>query len=715
MRINNVRLYNFGSYEALNEIDCDTDDRKRNIILFGGKNGAGKTTLFTALRLVLYGYKAFGYAGAHSFYNKHIIKLINNRAKVSRPTLSFVELCLEITNGQGVDVYRVSRKWRLDELNNISETFEVVKNGHLLLEEQVEEFEKFIMQIIPPELFDLFFFDGERIADFFLAEGGSSRIKKAFLTLCGYDTFDIMLKNFKRLNVNKDELSIEKRCSEADDNLRERVLKCEAIKAHIMALQAEKEQAEAQITLLDGEYKKTGGVTECEWNAKFNDLKKEERFRDEKKTWLKNIANDTIPFLILRQQMEDLYEQVFRESDMERAENFIELFSSKPTHDILMKFYEEQHINMDDEKAKGLVKTLSAYYEEQYLSEKPILQLSQDERLTVLYTIKRIKTFDVKQIEKVSNAIKKSMKKSKKIKMDIEKCNVNAASDYVRDMSILLDDVNRIKNDLRDKETELLQAELERKVCETEFEKLKSSYEAEVKAESIRDISGSAMLMLMQMQKELFRKQVGKVETYFKVEIHRLMRKERFIDDIEIDENFNIKVYRMEVYTGAELAEFIDKNGIKNLEYTFGKRASDILVQYKKESNGQSLADVVRDSDRFELPIELDISLFSNGEKQIFIMAFYKALMRLCNHELPFVIDTPFARIDTEHRWNIVNYFFKDLQGQVFILSTNEEINAEHIKMFEDRLAVSYTLVNMNDSKTILVANKYFGDIKYDI
>lgn len=46
----------------------------------------------------------------------------------------------------------------------------------------------------------------------------------------------------------------------------------------------------------------------------------------------------------------------------------------------------------------------------------------------------------------------------------------------------------------------------------------------------------------------------------------------------------------------------------------------------------------------------------------------------------------------------------------MFILSTDEEISEEHVAMIEDRLAASYTLVNTDDSRTTLVANKYFGD-----
>ena len=52
MKINDITLYNFGSYEGENKFETlSTPDK--NIVLIGGKNGAGKTTLFTAMRLCL--------------------------------------------------------------------------------------------------------------------------------------------------------------------------------------------------------------------------------------------------------------------------------------------------------------------------------------------------------------------------------------------------------------------------------------------------------------------------------------------------------------------------------------------------------------------------------------------------------------------------------------------------------------------------------------
>ena len=61
-------LYNFNSYEGMNEFDFTSNDSSKNIILIGGKNGAGKTSLFTAIKIALYGPLSFGYVGANPRY-----------------------------------------------------------------------------------------------------------------------------------------------------------------------------------------------------------------------------------------------------------------------------------------------------------------------------------------------------------------------------------------------------------------------------------------------------------------------------------------------------------------------------------------------------------------------------------------------------------------------------------------------------------------------
>ena len=109
-----------------------------------------------------------------------------------------------------------------------------------------------------------------------------------------------------------------------------------------------------------------------------------------------------------------------------------------------------------------------------------------------------------------------------------------------------------------------------------------------------------------------------------------------------------------------------------------------------------------------DLLVEIDKATLSNGEKQIFIMALYHSLVQLSNHEIPFIIDTPFARIDTEHRKNISEHFFRQLDGQVFILSTNEEISSEHVQIMDDKIVATYMLENNDNKRTTVVSGKYF-------
>lgn len=84
------------------------------------------------------------------------------------------------------------------------------------------------------------------------------------------------------------------------------------------------------------------------------------------------------------------------------------------------------------------------------------------------------------------------------------------------------------------------------------------------------------------------------------------------------------------------------------------------------------------------------------------------ALMRQSKNELPFIIDTPFARIDTEHRANITKLLFKELNGQLFVLSTNEELRHEHVQALDEQIAKVYMLEYGEDKRTSIIEGSYF-------
>ena len=196
MRIKKIKLCNFGSYEGENQFEIDTGCPDQRIVIVGGKNGAGKTTLFTAIQLCLYGHIAFGYKSAGKLYYKELFSLINDNARMDENETACVELTF-VENRIDQDEYVMTRSWHWNN-TNINETLSVVKNNTFLNEEELTDFQNYLLHLIPPDLLSLYFFDGEKIAEFFLGDQHNN-LKEALLTLSGYDTYEILYGSVRKL------------------------------------------------------------------------------------------------------------------------------------------------------------------------------------------------------------------------------------------------------------------------------------------------------------------------------------------------------------------------------------------------------------------------------------------------------------------------------------------------------------------------------------
>lgn len=693
MKINNIILHNFGSYEGTTDFETRPCDG-RNIVLIGGKNGAGKTTLFTAMRLCLYGYKSMGYKNPNSFYNRAVVKLINNTAKITKPTTTFVTMCVELNNGQGMDSFLLTRKWELNE--SLIESFSVLKNGADLSADEIADFEKYVVSLIPPELFNLYFFDGEKIADFFMDEGSNTRIKDAFLTLCGYDTFDIMRKNFKRIRAGiptsapaLDEYIVAKDALASAKSLYHDLT--DRLKACVDAIA----DCEATLDAEEKEYHQKGGITEEEWNQKLYTLKEEEKKRETYNALLKKWANDVIPFIMLRKQILALKAQIENENQALKYTYFCEVLNS-PAVQALVK--------------DKLAEIDSAAFADFGTEKEPILNLSFEQNSLILAQINTILSFEQDKVEKCKKAIKRSLNLTAKIRKEIDSSSITSVQEYMKRRAQLFEEKSALLVQRVELEQQLVAQKEALTLAEQQLGKVQTRLEEELKKASINDISARAIVMLDKLQEILYRRQIDKVENCFRKEIRTLMRKTHFIDDIYIDDNFNTHIYRTEKVSIEKIRKALKTNTEEQLLAFWGAKAMQTL--YKK-ANSNAYNDMCKyfesvDIKSLSLQIEIDKASLSNGEKQIFIMALYYSLVSLCNHELPFVIDTPFARIDTEHRHNISKHFFSELKGQVFILSTNEEINSSHVQILKDKIAATYMLENSDNKRTVVVKNSYF-------
>ena len=113
---------------------------------------------------------------------------------------------------------------------------------------------------------------------------------------------------------------------------------------------------------------------------------------------------------------------------------------------------------------------------------------------------------------------------------------------------------------------------------------------------------------------------------------------------------------------------------------------------------------------------KIDISRLSKGERQNFILALYWAIIELSGQDIPFVIDTPYARIDANHRKEISEKFFPNISKQVIILSTDEEIDEEYYEILKPHIAREYLLVyDESQNRTSIEQHYFFGANKNDI
>ena len=689
MLINKIKLYNFGSYEG--EVVFNTEIKDgRNIILIGGKNGAGKTTLFTAMRLCLYGYMSMGYKAINAHYTKAIRKLINNTAKMQQPVTASVEMEIVLSNGQEYDVYTLCRKWTLNE--NVEEHFSVRKNNEEFNEKSIADFEKYILSLIPPELFDLYFFDGEKIADFFMEEGSNARIKDAFLTLCGYDTFEIMRKNFKRINGttggSSDSLQSYLTANERYEMLQSNY---QSLQDELVSCRSELDECEAAISALDKDYANKGGITQEEYSKLVATLREEEKTREQANLVLKKWANEIVPFIMIRGAVSALKTQIEKENDGLKYKYFSE---------VLDAIQSDTDIAVLKEKAALVFPTC----------DEDILDLSIEQKTEILAMIHRILDFDISKIERYKKGIKKSIARSAKIRSQLDSFSLSGAQEYMQRKTELLNKKSELLDRLLILEKEIVAKELELKSAKEHLIKMQQSLESELKKQSINDISAKAIVMLDKLQKILYQNQISKVVKTFKKEIAVLIRKSHFIDDIDIDNSFNIHIFRNIDMRSDELYLTVSTHTEQQLLALWGEKALAGIKDYcqcEDYKNCEQKLRSIRD-DSITLPVELDKTSLSAGEKQIFIMALYHSLVSLCDHEVPFIIDTPFARIDTDHRRNISKHFFSKLNGQVFILSTDEEIDSEHVRIMNDRILATYLLENADNKRTTVISDRYF-------
>jgi putative sulfurtransferase DndC len=112
--------------------------------------------------------------------------------------------------------------------------------------------------------------------------------------------------------------------------------------------------------------------------------------------------------------------------------------------------------------------------------------------------------------------------------------------------------------------------------------------------------------------------------------------------------------------------------------------------------------------DRNQRPLKK--SELSAGEKQIFAVAVLWGLAKVSGKPLPMIVDTPLARLDSDHRRLLAENYFPHAGHQVIVLSTDTEIDRKYFDLMQDHVSHSYTLEYSSQVNGTVVKEGYFGN-----
>jgi len=651
MIIKSLTLNNFRVFSGNNDIDLAPKSNDKSIVLFGGLNGAGKTSILTGVRVALYGRAAFGFNMTAGEYHEQLAALIHNGNGISQ-NQSSIELVFTYSQ-QGVESeYKVIRTWKRGQKDKLS----LFKNDVPESSLGYDQCQAFLNELIPIGIADLFFFDGEKIAD--LAEDQSGNVlRTAVRRLLGIDVIE-RLKNDLNIFL-KPHLS-----GTMPDKLKKEIAKLETLRESLEAqsdilvnkadelttpiITLNKEISDANNSVMDlgGAWAKTKAQEEARVKE-LQTLKKslEANIRKELEGALPlSLANNVLNFLIHTLEEEAQAKQ--KHAFVSELATYKKQISDRLRSD-----------NSAEQAAQIAIDECFNNYQAQATRMKLKLDLSERERGQIIHQVEVAAPKSRQEL-----TVLKQQLADTELELDSAAVNIARAPDESRVAEKLAEitTLNEKKTTaILERSKVLLEAKTK---LEESIDIAKDIQSKQDKYKTASNVSGAVTNaqntneLLAQFATELTEVRVKQLETEFIKSYQKLARK----DDLNISARINIKTFDVEL---------IDEN-----EHVINRKA------------------------------------LSAGEKQIYAIAILEALGKTSGRKLPIIIDTPLGRLDSHHRDKLIERYFPDASHQVIILSTDTEVDEKYFNQgkFGERISHAFEIEFNSETKASKLVEGYF-------
>lgn len=651
MIIKSLTLNNFRVFSGNNDIDLAPQNNDKSIVLFGGLNGAGKTSILTGVRVALYGRAAFGFNMTAGEYHEQLAALIHNGNGISQNQAS-IELVFSYSQ-QGVESeYKVIRTWKRGHKDKLSLFKNEIPESNL----GYDQCQAFLNELIPIGIADLFFFDGEKIAD--LAEDQSGNVlRTAVRRLLGIDVIE-RLKNDLNIflkphlsgampdKLKKEIATLEKKRKNLETESDILVNKADELTTPIITLNKEISDANNSVMDLGGAWAKTKADEEAR-------VKELQTLKKSLEANIRKELEGALPLSLATNTLNNLLKTLENEAQAKQKHAFVSELA-------IYKQQISDRLKSDNSASHAAQTAIDECFNDYQAQANGLtlqLDLSERERGQIIHQVEVTAPKSQQEL-----TVLKQQLADTELELDSAAINIARAPDESR-IAEKLAEITALNDEktqaILDRNKVLLEA---KEKLEESIEIAKDIQSKQDKYKTASNVSGAVTnaqntnKLLAQFAKELTEVRVKQLEAEFIKSYQKLARK----DDLKISARINIKTFDVEL---------IDEN-----EHVVNRKA------------------------------------LSAGEKQIYAIAILEALGKTSGRKLPIIIDTPLGRLDSHHRDKLIERYFPDASHQVIILSTDTEVDEKYFNQgkFGERISHAFEIKFNSETKASKLVEGYF-------
>lgn len=647
MILRNITLRDFGVYAGTTSLDLVPRRREGSdapVVLIGGKNGVGKTTFLEAVRLALYGRRALGPRVAKADYASYLRDRVN---RLSGSDCAAVSLEFDYAEAGTIERYLVHREWSIRG-HSVVETLDLLKDGETVSSVPRDEWHSFLQELIPPGVSQLFFFDGEKISEIAEADEHDEQLGSAIRSLLGIDLVGCLrvdLGLYIARHRKDDESLATARLEELNRDIQVAERRAANLSDEVAELVAKRDSQARSAEQVRRQFVAEGGDAALQRDKIEVELADVRRALAQSEHAFRETANKLLPFA-----MAPKLTAAFREALTGAGVGY----NAGVTASLLEAIAEWR---ADGTPAR------SAKWSSGHWSDLETFLHSRTRAPGATADCPAIRevgdgTAAIARLDEVESVIRPQAADllSEMDRLSVRACTLEMALERADNASagLLLDELQLSERKLGATEAALAARQEEWKLTkgqlatlERERKRLLNEQAGFDTAQQRTALAARAAQALGDYEDRLLTHKLGRLKSEFVRCFNQLARKENLVAGIEIDP--------------------------VSFATTLIDRANNVMPK----------------------------SSLSAGEKQIYAIAMLWALARTSGRPLPMIIDTPLARLDSEHRAKLVQRYFPGASHQVILLSTDTEIDGPLLKMLNPSISHSFRLdFDQHDGRT---------------